>query len=69
MRTLGCCIDNTDFYEFFGATADSLRQTGARWGLLNAPLIEEGHIAPPDGPGWGAEWDEDKFSSLVVEEH
>ena len=66
---LGCCIDNTDFYEFFGATADSLRQTGAQWGLLNAPLIEEGHIAPPDGPGWGAEWDEKKFSSLVVEEH
>ena len=66
---LGCCIDNTDFYEFFGATADSLRQTGAQWGLLNAPLIEEGHIAPPDGPGWGAEWDEEKFSSLVVEEH
>ena len=66
---LGCCIDNTDFYEFFGATADSLRQAGARWGLLNAPLLAEGHIAPPDGPGWGAEWDEEKFGSLVVEEH
>lgn len=66
---LGCCIDNTDFYEFFGAAGDSLRKTGQRWGLMNAPLIEEGYIAPPDGPGWGAEWDEERFRSLVVEEH
>ena len=64
---LGCCIDNTDFYEFFGATGDSLRKTGERWGLLNAPLIEEGHIAPPDGPGWGAEWDQNRFDALTVE--
>ena len=31
--------------------------------------IEDGHIAPPDGPGWGAQWDEERFRSLVVEEH
>ena len=65
---LGCCIDNTDFYEFFGGASDSLRMTGEAWGLMNAPLIEDGHIAPPDGPGWGAEWDEEKFHSLIVEE-
>jgi len=35
--------------------------------LRNAPLIEDGHLAPPDGPGWGAEWDEKTFQSLVVE--
>ncbi len=31
--------------------------------------IEDGHIAPPDGPGWGAQWDEERFRSLVVEEY
>ena len=66
---LGCCIDNTDFYEFFGGSMDSLRKMGEGWGLLNAPLIEDGHIAPPDGPGWGAQWDQERFRSLVVEEH
>jgi L-alanine-DL-glutamate epimerase-like enolase superfamily enzyme len=62
---LGCCIDNADFYEYFRSN----REAGLEWGLLNAPLIEEGHIAPPDGPGWGAEWDEDKFQSLVIQEY
>lgn len=63
---LGCCIDNTDYYEYSGQGADGLRRTGEQWGLLNAPLIEAGHIAPPDGPGWGAEWDEGRFQSLVA---
>ncbi len=67
--TLGCCIDNTQFYEFFGGSGDALRKQGALWGLTNAPLIEDGHIAPNDLPGWGADWDEGKFNSLVVEEH
>jgi hypothetical protein len=31
--------------------------------------IEDGHIAPPDGPGWGAQWAEERFRSLVVEEY
>ena len=63
----GCCIDNTDFYELLGpATPLRLRAEGEEWGLLNAPLIEDGHIAPPDGPGWGAVWDEDRIRSLTV---
>jgi L-alanine-DL-glutamate epimerase-like enolase superfamily enzyme len=68
---LGCCIDNTDYYECSGrfASREGHRQVGQEWGLLNAPLIEEGHLAPPDGPGWGAEWDEDKFQSLIVERY
>jgi L-alanine-DL-glutamate epimerase-like enolase superfamily enzyme len=67
---LGCCIDNTDFYEHFSRGRDALanRHQGLNWGLLNGPLIVEGHIAPPDGPGWGAEWDMDKFQSMVVAE-
>ncbi len=63
----GCCIDNTDFFELFGAYASrDLRTEGEAWGLLNAPLIEDGHIAPPDGPGWGAVWDEERVRSLTV---
>ena len=63
----GCCIDNTDFYELLGpATPLRLRAEGEEWGLLNAPLIEDGHIAPPDGPGWGAVWDEERVRSLTV---
>lgn len=66
---LGCCIDNTDYYEYFSLSADGNRTAGEQWGLLNAPLIEDGHLAPPDGAGWGAEWDEQRFRSLVVAEY
>ncbi len=63
----GCCIDNTDFFELFGASGPrDLRTEGEEWGLLNAPLIEDGCIAPPGGPGWGAVWDEDRIRSLTV---
>ncbi len=62
---LGCCIDNTDFYEISGIPGGA-RRPGAEWGLLNAPIIEDGHLAPPEGmPGWGAEWDEEVFRSRV----
>ena len=64
---LGCCIDNTQFYE---AGPDMLQGArGAVWGMTNTPPIADGHIAPPDGPGWGAEWDREKFSAMTVEEH
>lgn len=63
---LGCCIDNTDFYESFSAAADGNRQQGEEWGLLNAPLVSDGCLSPPDAPGWGAEWDDARFSALVV---
>jgi L-alanine-DL-glutamate epimerase-like enolase superfamily enzyme len=66
---LGCCIDNTDFYEYFSMTPDGNRTSGEIWGILNGPLIIDGHIAPPDGPGWGSEWDEAHFRSRIVAEH
>jgi L-alanine-DL-glutamate epimerase-like enolase superfamily enzyme len=66
---LGTCIDNTDYYEHSGTVADRGRQQGRTWGLLNAPVVEDGHLAPPAGLGWGAEWDEDLFRSLVVAVH
>jgi len=66
---LGCCIDNTDYYEYFAMQADGNRVEGELWGMLNGPLIVDGHIAPPDKPGWGAEWDEKKFRSRIVAEY
>ncbi len=66
---LGCCIDNTDYYEHFWMQADANRVEGELWGLLNGPLIVDGHIDPPDGPGWGAVWDEQRFRSRVVAEY
>jgi L-alanine-DL-glutamate epimerase-like enolase superfamily enzyme len=65
---LGCCLDNTDYYEYFYLKGDGNRTQGESWGLLNGSLIEDGHIVPPDSPGWGAEWDEARFRSLVVAE-
>jgi len=64
---LGCCIDNTEYFEFFRGTYDGLRLYGQKWGMMNAPLILDGSIMPENRPGWGAEWDEDKFNGLVVD--
>jgi len=61
-----CCIDNTDYYEYFGMGNTNNRQQGEIWGLLNAPLIEDGYIAPPEKPGWGAVWDEERVRKLTV---
>ncbi len=66
--TLGCCIDNTMYYEYHADGADGLRRQGVPWGMMNAPLIADGHLAPCDLPGWGADWDEERFQSLVVSE-
>lgn len=66
---LGCAIDNTDFYEYFAMTPEANRTDGEQWGILNGPLIEDGHIAPPDGLGWGAVWDENYFRARIVAEH
>ena len=68
---LECCIENTQYFESNGAFAgrDGHRDAGLEWGLLNAPQTIDGHKAPPDGPGWGAEWDEEKFNAMIVAEH
>lgn len=63
---LGCCLDNTDYYEHSGRDPLHNRTEGEEWGMLNGPIIKDGHIAPPDSPGWGAEWDEARLRSLVV---
>ena len=66
--TLGCCIDNTSYYEYMSYAPDTLRKQGERWGMMNAPVVEDGHLTPTYLPGWGAEWDEDRFQSLILSE-
>ena len=66
---LGYCIDNTGFIESDQSSGPDPRKAGQAWGITNAPIIEDGHVASNDLPGWGAEFDEDKFTSLIVEEH
>jgi L-alanine-DL-glutamate epimerase-like enolase superfamily enzyme len=63
---LVCAIGNTSYYEYFpSGTRDEL---GKEIGLLNPPLPQGGHIAPPSSPGWGAEWDWDYFEKKRVAE-
>ena len=52
---LVCCLPNTSYYEYF--PNGSRDRAGEEIGLANPPLPRQGRIAPPDGPGWGAEWD------------
>jgi L-alanine-DL-glutamate epimerase-like enolase superfamily enzyme len=59
---LVCALRNTSYYEKFrGRSRD---EAGREIGLLNPPLPQSGHIAPPDGPGWGATWDWDYFRKV-----
>lgn len=30
---------------------------GKEVGMTNPPKVVDGCLIPPDGPGWGAEWD------------
>ena len=60
---LGCCIDNTGYYE----AGSSTLKGSERFGMINKPIVTDGHLTPPDGPGWGAEWDWDKFDKMTVD--
>jgi L-alanine-DL-glutamate epimerase-like enolase superfamily enzyme len=63
---LMCCIPNTSCYEYFpGGTRD---EVGKEIGLLNPPVPVDGYISPPEGPGWGAEWDWPYFLKKRVAE-
>lgn len=59
---LGCCIDNTGYYEAGSSTLGN-KET---FGMTNRPVITDGHLIPPDSPGWGAEWDWDRFDKMTV---
>lgn len=63
---LVCGLSNATYYEYFpSGTRDEL---GKEIGLVNPPLPHEGMIRPPDGPGWGAEWDWNQFEGRRVGE-
>lgn len=63
---LVCALRNTSYYEYFpGGSRD---EAGKIIGLLNPPIPVDGSIAPPDGPGWGAEWDWARFEAMRVAE-
>jgi len=54
---LGCAIANNSYYEH---SVGSGHFGAARLvGLTNPPTIVDGALVPPDGPGWGAVWDND----------
>lgn len=52
---LAVALPNTSRYEYF--PDGSRDELGREIGLLNPPVPVSGFIAPPCGPGWGAEWD------------
>ena len=61
---LACAIGNTTYYEYFpGGTRDEI---GKEVGLTNPPTPTNGQVKPPNGPGWGAEWDIDYFESKRI---
>jgi len=53
-------ISNTTYYEYFGGAHE---QASREIGMTNPIVPQGGRIAPPDGPGWGAEWDLDYFEA------
>ena len=62
---LNCAIANTSYYEFFpGGIRDEI---GKEIGMTNPPLPVDGHVTPPNSPGWGAEWDWDYFRKKTLE--
>lgn len=59
---LCCGLAATTYYEFFaGGTRDTL---GKQIGLANPPLPSGGYMRPPEGPGWGAQWDRPYFEKI-----
>ncbi len=61
---LVCAIGNTRYYEYFpGGTRDEI---GREIGLLNPPLPANGCVHPPEGSGWGAEWDRAYFEKKRI---
>ncbi|MCD6519036.1 MAG: hypothetical protein J7M05_03825 [Anaerolineae bacterium] len=61
---LGCAIANTSYYEH--SVGRGVHELGLEVGLLNPPQIIDGCLVPPDGPGWGAEWDMELFAKRTV---
>lgn len=63
---LGCCIVNNDYYEY--SVGGARHKMGPEVGMTNPPKIVDGCLIPPDGPGWGAEWDSHLLQKRTVAE-
>ena len=61
---LGCCIANNDYYEH--SVGGQSQELAPEVGMTNPPRIVDGRLIPPDGPGWGAEWDMDYLEKRTV---
>ena len=61
-------ITNTTFHEV-GGDGRGLNKMAQELGAMNAPVVKDGYIAPPDGPGFGIEWDMKQFRRHLVEEY
>ena len=61
-------ISNTSYYETFGEFRGHSERSATEIGMLNSLEVVNGHISPPSGPGWGAEWDWKYFHKRVVGE-
>jgi len=59
-----CAIQNTSFYEHFPGSRNA--EAGRSIGVQNAITPERGYVSPPEGPGWGAEWDLDQLQKRTV---
>ena len=59
-------ISNTSYYETFGESRGHSERSATEIGMLNPLEVVDGHVAPPSGPGWGADWDWDYFHKRVV---
>lgn len=62
---LVCAVRNTSYYEYFPRGSRDVVGTEIM-GLQNPPVPHDGDIVPPDGPGWGAEWDWGHFERQRV---
>ena len=62
---LTCSIGNTSYYEYFDGSHE---RSGPEIGMTNPLEPVNGQISPPDGPGWGAEWDTDYFNKMTLSE-
>ncbi len=61
---LGCAIQNNDYYEM--VVGGGAHKLGLEVGMTNPPQVVDGRLIPPDGPGWGAEWDLEYLQKRTV---
>ncbi len=61
---IDCGIFNIDWFE--NAPPPNGAQMGEEIGLLNPIRPEAGWVSPPAGPGWGSEWDWNRFKRKRV---